>query len=109
MKNNKLTLSNAAQKISANKQIPKYIVYDILRAYVDIVKETMANGEDVGLTGIGKFKIVKRKNTIRALYDLKTKEVKIVNLPPANPSFEFTDTFREYLNKEYKDKGNESE
>lgn len=105
MKKKKYTLGEASKDISEITNIPYNEIYGILRIYFDLVANRLMQNEDVAITGVGKFKIGKKPNSQRWLYNLSTKQVEFRNVPVITPNFEFTKTFIKKIRENYKDIG----
>jgi len=50
-----LTKSIIAEKIQDNLDLSRTTTYDIMEEFLEIIKETIENGEDIMISGFGKF------------------------------------------------------
>ena len=50
-----LTKTSIAEKIQENLDLPRNDTYDIMEVFLEIIKETIEKGEDIMISGFGKF------------------------------------------------------
>ncbi len=50
-----LTKTIIAEKIQDNLDLSRTTTYDIMEEFLEIIKETIENGEDIMISGFGKF------------------------------------------------------
>jgi len=56
-----LTKSNITDNIQKSLNLSKSSSYDIMEDFIEIIKETLENGEDIMISGFGKFCEKKKK------------------------------------------------
>jgi integration host factor subunit alpha len=59
-----LTKKHLAKSVKENAELPKNFSNDVVRSVFEIIKQTLENGEDVLISGFGKF-CVKNKDERR--------------------------------------------
>ena len=50
-----LTKTIIAEKIQDKLNLPRTTTYSVMEEFLEIIKETIANGEDIMISGFGKF------------------------------------------------------
>lgn len=90
-----LTKNDIVEKLSGELGLPEHRIVDILKALIELMKSTLGSGEDVLVSGFGKFR-VQDKNKRRGRNpstgeDLMLKSRKIV-------TFKCSGKLRERLN-----------
>jgi integration host factor subunit alpha len=50
-----LTKTIIAEKIQDNLDLPRTTTYEIMEEFIEIIKETIETGEDIMISGFGKF------------------------------------------------------
>ncbi len=50
-----LTKTIIAEKIQETLDLPKTTTYDLMEEFLEIIKETIEKGEDIMISGFGKF------------------------------------------------------
>jgi len=50
-----LTKTIIAEKIQTNLNLSRNTTYEVMEEFLDIIKETIGNGEDIMISGFGKF------------------------------------------------------
>ena len=56
-----LTKIIIAEKIQNELNLPRTVSYDVMEEFLEIMKETIANGEDIMISGFGKFCVNEKK------------------------------------------------
>ncbi|MFO7883366.1 MAG: integration host factor subunit alpha [Desulfobacteraceae bacterium] len=56
-----LTKSNITDNIQKSLNLSKSTSYDIMEDFIEIIKETLESGEDIMISGFGKFCVNEKK------------------------------------------------
>lgn len=84
------------QEISKKVDVPQKNVDDIIKTFIEVVKETLKNDEKVTLVGFGTF--VKKQRKATTGINPQTKEK--MDIPAKNyAKLQFSDKINEMLNK----------
>ena len=91
-----MTKADIVTEISRKTGLEKVTVQKIVEAFMESVKESMIDGEDVYLRGFGSF-IVKKREQKKARDIGKNKEIIIPEhyIPSFRPSKQFTNRVKE--------------
>ena len=61
-----MTKAEVVSQIAKKTGIEKVVVLDVVESFMETVKESMGEGENVYLRGFGSFVVKRRKNGIEA-------------------------------------------
>ena len=61
-----LTKTIIAEKIQNELDLSRTVAYDVMEEFLEIIKETIASGEDIMISGFGKFCVNEKKSKKRA-------------------------------------------
>ena len=56
-----LTKTIIAEKIQNELDLSRTVAYDVMEEFLEIIKETISNGEDIMVSGFGKFCVNEKK------------------------------------------------
>lgn len=56
-----LTKTVIAEKIQTELNLSRTAAYEVMEEFLEIIKETMENGEDIMISGFGKFCVNEKK------------------------------------------------
>ena len=56
-----LTKTIIAEKIQENLNLSRTTTYDVMEEFLEIIKETIESGEDIMISGFGKFCVNEKK------------------------------------------------
>lgn len=56
-----LTKTIIAEKIQNELDLSRTVAYDVMEEFLEIIKETISNGEDIMISGFGKFCVNEKK------------------------------------------------
>ena len=89
-----MTKADIVNEIAKTKGLPKEMVLQTIEAFMDVVKDSLANGENVYLRGFGSFILKTRsEKTARNI----SKNTTIIIPEHCIPAFKPADTFKEQV------------
>ena len=89
-----MTKADIVNEIAKTKGLPKDMVLQTVEAFMDVVKDSLANGENVYLRGFGSFILKTRsEKTARNI----SKNTTIIIPEHRIPAFKPADTFKEQV------------
>ncbi|MEE0978273.1 MAG: HU family DNA-binding protein [Muribaculaceae bacterium] len=89
-----MTKADIVNEIAKTKGLPKEMVLQTIEAFMDVVKDSLANGENVYLRGFGSFILKTRsEKTARNI----SKNTTIIIPEHRIPAFKPADTFKEQV------------
>ncbi len=100
-----MTKADVVKKVSEDTGIEKVVVEKAVEAFMETVRESMAQGDNVYLRGFGSFIVKKRASKIARNI---SKNTMVIVPEHFIPSFKPADTFVEQV-KEHVKKGNNSD